>query len=156
VAIPRFICGGPHLCQLRIEGLVPVSKYWTYQSHAGVYRPSKPSSLMSIEGGFIPNASMAAFGEKLGTDLWISQSACCVVSEALFLWSSGSVHCCWWLRERFSHTWTIHRKHTQGVRGLAPEAHMSCCSGFPLQGVHRFESPWLSVLSNRLFVAAIK
>jgi hypothetical protein len=27
--------------------------------------------------------------------------------------------------------------------------------GFPLQGVHRFESPRLSDMSNRLFVAVI-
>jgi hypothetical protein len=33
--------------------------------------------------------------------------------------------------------------------------HMACWSGFPLQGVHRFESPRLSDMSNRLFVAVI-
>jgi hypothetical protein len=27
VAILRFLCGSPHLCRLKIEGLVPVSKY---------------------------------------------------------------------------------------------------------------------------------
>jgi hypothetical protein len=27
VVIPRFLCGSPHLCQLRTEWLVPVSKY---------------------------------------------------------------------------------------------------------------------------------
>jgi hypothetical protein len=27
VAIPRFLCGSPHLCRLRTEGFVPVSKY---------------------------------------------------------------------------------------------------------------------------------
>jgi hypothetical protein len=30
-----FLCGRPHLCCLRIKGLVPVSKYWMYQSHVG-------------------------------------------------------------------------------------------------------------------------
>jgi hypothetical protein len=34
VAILRFLCGIPHLCRLRTERLVPVSKYRTYQSHA--------------------------------------------------------------------------------------------------------------------------
>jgi hypothetical protein len=34
-----FVCGSPHLCQLRTEGLVPVSKYWTYRSHAGDIGP---------------------------------------------------------------------------------------------------------------------
>jgi hypothetical protein len=41
-----------------------------------VYGPSKPNSLLSIEGGFTPTASMAGSGEKLGTDMWISQSSC--------------------------------------------------------------------------------
>jgi hypothetical protein len=27
VAISRFLCGSRHLCWLRIEGLVPMSKY---------------------------------------------------------------------------------------------------------------------------------
>jgi hypothetical protein len=27
VAMPRFLCGSPHLCQFRTEGLVPVSMY---------------------------------------------------------------------------------------------------------------------------------
>jgi hypothetical protein len=30
---------------------------------------------------------------------------------------------------------------------------VACWSGFPLEGVHRFESPRLSDMSNRLFVA---
>jgi hypothetical protein len=43
--------------------------------------------------------------------------------------------------ERLSRTGTAHRKHTPGVRGLKWEAYVACWSGFPLQGVHRFESP---------------
>jgi hypothetical protein len=39
------------------------------------------------------------------------------------------------------------------VHGLAWEAHMSYLSGFPLQGVYRFESSRLSDMSNHLFVA---
>jgi hypothetical protein len=35
------------------------------------------------------------------------------------------------------------------------EKRVACWSGFPLQGVHRFESPRLSDMSNRLFVAVI-
>jgi hypothetical protein len=41
--------------------------------------------------------------------------------------------------------------HTQIKRGGC----MTCCSSFPLQGVHRFESLQLSDMSNRLFVAVI-
>jgi hypothetical protein len=32
---------------------------------------------------------------------------------------------------------------------------VACWLGFSLQGVHRFESPRLSYMSNRLFVAVI-
>jgi hypothetical protein len=39
VAILRFLCDSPHLCRLRTEGLVPVSKYRTYRSHAGDMGP---------------------------------------------------------------------------------------------------------------------
>jgi hypothetical protein len=35
VAILRFLYGSIHLCQLRTEGLVPVSKYSTYRSQIG-------------------------------------------------------------------------------------------------------------------------
>jgi hypothetical protein len=58
--------------------------------------------------------------------------------------------------ERLPHTGTAYRKRTSGVHGLAWEAYVLCWLGFPLQGVHQFESPRLSDISNRLFVAAIK
>jgi hypothetical protein len=57
--------------------------------------------------------------------------------------------------ERLSHTGTAHRKRTSGVRGLEWEAYVSYWSGFPLQGVHRFELSRLSNMSNRLFMAII-
>jgi hypothetical protein len=57
--------------------LTPASKFLTYRSHAGVYGPSKPSSQLSIEALLFPTASLAVVGEKLGTDPWIGQLACC-------------------------------------------------------------------------------
>jgi hypothetical protein len=57
--------------------------------------------------------------------------------------------------ERLSRMGTVRRKRTSGVRGLEWEAYVVCCSGFPLYGVHRFESPRLSNMSNRLFVVVI-
>jgi hypothetical protein len=50
---------------------------------------------------------------------------------------------------------TARRKRTPGIRGLVWEAYVSCWSGFPLQGVHRFESLQLSDMRNRLFVVVI-
>jgi hypothetical protein len=89
VAILRFLCGSPHMCRLRTEGLIPVSKYWTYRSHANVYGLSKPSSLSSTEEGFAPTTSIAALGEKLGTDPRIGQPACCGLYREPFF--SGAV-----------------------------------------------------------------
>jgi hypothetical protein len=43
--------------------------------------------------------------------------------------------------ERLSRTGTARRKRTPSVCGLEWKAYMACWSGFPLQGVHRFESP---------------
>jgi hypothetical protein len=83
--------------------------------------------------------------------------------------TAGSV-CLWLLRllpdvgacfnfvgasERLAHIGIAHRKHTLGVRGLECEAYVVCWSGFSLQGVHRFESPRLSDMSNRLFMMVI-
>jgi hypothetical protein len=56
-------------------------------------------------------------------------------------------------RERLPHTGTPRRKRTPNIRGLAWEAYVACLLGFPMHGVHRFESPRLSDMSNRLFVA---
>jgi hypothetical protein len=43
--------------------------------------------------------------------------------------------------ERLSRTGTACRKRMSGVLGLEWETYVACWSGFPLQGVHRFESP---------------
>jgi hypothetical protein len=43
--------------------------------------------------------------------------------------------------ERLSRTETARRKRTPEVHGLEWEAYVACWSGFPVQGVHRFELP---------------
>jgi hypothetical protein len=83
-----------------------------------------------------------------------SVSRCAVdCVKSLFLGSSGICPNLSVPRERLPRTGTARRKRTLGVRGLAWEAYVPCWSDFPLQGVHRFESPRLSDMSNRLFVA---
>jgi hypothetical protein len=102
----------------------------------------------------MPHASLAGSEEKLGMDPWIGQPACCgLCREPFFSGAVGSVQICHTPRERLPRTGTARRKRTLGIRGLAWEAYVSCWLGFPLQGVHRFESPRLSDMSNRLFVA---
>jgi hypothetical protein len=76
-----------------------------------------------------------------------------VVSGALFLGSNRVRSTLLMACKRLPRAWTVRKKHTQGVHGLAWEAYMLCVSGFPLYGVHQFESPRLSDMSNRLFVA---
>jgi hypothetical protein len=57
--------------------------------------------------------------------------------------------------ERLSRTGIARRKRTSDVHGLEWKAYMTCWSGFPLQGVHRFESLRLSDMITLLFVAVI-
>jgi hypothetical protein len=57
--------------------------------------------------------------------------------------------------ERLSRMETTHRKCMLGVRRLEWEAYVRCWSGFPVQGVHRFELLRLLDMSNCLFVAVI-
>jgi hypothetical protein len=64
-----------------------------------------------------------------------------VVSGALFLGSSRVCPTLLVACERLPRMGIAHRKRTLGLRGLAWEAYVSCWLGFPLQGVHRFESP---------------
>jgi hypothetical protein len=99
---------------------------------------------------------MAMLGEKLGGGPADHSAGLEVMSGALFLRSSRVrltplVAC-----ERLPRTGNARKKHMMGVHGLAWEAYMSCWSGFPLQGVHRFESSRLLDVSNHLFMAAVK
>jgi hypothetical protein len=65
----------PHMCRLRTDGLAPVSKYWTYQSHAGVYGPSKPTS-------------------PLSTNVWLSPLLHWLARERNWGWTRGSINRC--------------------------------------------------------------
>jgi hypothetical protein len=99
---------------------------------------------------------MAVLGEKLGGGPVDHSVGLGVVSGALFLRSSRVHPMLLVACERLPRTGTARRKCTSDVCGLAWEVYMSYWSGFPLQCVHRFESPRLSDMSNRLFVAIIK
>jgi hypothetical protein len=63
----------PRMRRLRTDELAPVSKYWTYRSHAGVYGPSKPSSRRQQMLEFALIASLVGSREKLGTNPRIGQ-----------------------------------------------------------------------------------
>jgi hypothetical protein len=98
VVILRFLCGSSRLCRLRTEGLIPVSKYWMYRSHAGVYRPSKPSSWSSTEAWLKSIASLVGLGEQLGTDPRIDQpTRCGLCREPFFSGAVKSIQIYRWL-----------------------------------------------------------
>jgi hypothetical protein len=105
----------PFRWRLWTNGLAPVSKYWKYRSHAGVYVPSKPSSLSSTESWLKPIPLLVGLGEKLGTDLRMGQPACYGLCREPF--SSGavwSIQICRWL-VKGSYMWT-----TWDTYGLGP------------------------------------
>jgi hypothetical protein len=138
----------PHICWLRTDGLAPRSKYWTYWSHAGVYGPSKPSNLSSTKAWLKSTASLVGSGEKLSTDPRIGQprAANCVGSPfSQEQWDpSKSVNDSRRVAIRGPHKIHMVEGHTWTERGK----HVACWPGFPLQGVHRFESPRLSDMST--------
>jgi hypothetical protein len=84
---------------------------------------------------------MAVLGEKLDGGPADHSAGLGVVSGALFLERSRVRAMLLVARERLPRTGTAHRRRTLGVHRLAWEAYVLCWSGFPLQGVHQFESP---------------
>jgi hypothetical protein len=107
----------PRLCHLRTDGLTPVSKYWTYQSHADVYRPSKSSSWLPTVAWLYPHCFIGWLMRETGYGP-IDRSAdmLWIVLGAIFLGSSDPAQLCWWLHERLLYvdhvryvwSWTIH------------------------------------------------
>jgi hypothetical protein len=156
VAILMFLCGSPRLCQLMTEGLIPVSKYWTYRSHAGDMGQVNLVACHRQMLGFAPTASRLAQERNwVWTHRLVSRRAVDYVGSHF---SQEQWPCSTLLmtHERLSHMGTTCGKLTSGVCGLAWEAYVSCWSDFLLYGVHRFKSSWISNMSNCLFVAAIK
>jgi hypothetical protein len=140
----------PRLCRLRTDGLAPARKYWMYRSHAGVLCP------VSLVAGY---QQKLEFSPLLYWLLW----------ERSWVWTHGSAsrHVVDWVGSPSSRgkwicsnllmtTWKVVIRrpceihivegHTRTKRGKC----VACWSGFPLQGVHRFESPRLSDMSNSL------
>jgi hypothetical protein len=116
VIILRFLCGSPRLCRLRTEGLIPVSKYWMYWSHAGDIGPVRLVICHQQMLGFTLIASRLAQERN-----WVrtrgSVSPCavdCVRSpfsrEQWPCLTPSTTH------ERLPRTGTTHRKRTLGVR----------------------------------------
>jgi hypothetical protein len=124
---------------------VPIACWW--------YGPSKPSSRPSTEGWLCPHGFNDYLRRETGYRpvdrsagvLWIMSGALFSGAVALLNSIDDYVKGCYALT-----AWDTY--------GLGPYADWACdaCGvlfGFLLQGVHQFESPRLSDMSNRLFVA---
>jgi hypothetical protein len=113
----------PHLCQLRTDGLAPVSKYRMYRLHAGVYGPSKLSSWLTTDAWLCPHCFIGWFGRETGygpadwsTDmLWI-------VSGALFLGSSDPAQLRWRLCKRLLYVDHVRYVWSWTICGLSVES----------------------------------
>jgi hypothetical protein len=97
VSILRFLCGSPRLCRLRTEGLVHMSKYWTYRSHAGdislvnlvvCYR-----QIFGFHYCFNGCVGRETRWRTCGSLSW-ARGLC---REPFFSVAVGFVQCCWWL-----------------------------------------------------------
>jgi hypothetical protein len=90
---------------------------------------------------FVTTASMAGSGEKLGTEPWIGQLACCELCRDLF---SQEQWPCSTLLLTVQKVTICGPRETRMVDGHTRTEHgkrVTCWSSFPLQGVYRFESP---------------
>jgi hypothetical protein len=106
MAILRFLCGSSRLCRLKTEGLVPVSKYWTYQSHAGVMGPVNRCSLFVNRCLTFITASMTVLGEKLGGGPMDHSARLGLCQEPIFSGAVGFVQRWWWL-VKGCHVWRL-------------------------------------------------
>jgi hypothetical protein len=143
----------PRLCRLRIVRLAPVSKYWTYRSHASDMGPVSWCSYVTI--GPKPLSPTPGLSHGRTNDV-IQDNG----SASLSLVAKTSFECRGLFRLRGSqwkvvtygdcpqkayvgHAWTG----VGSIRGMLVR--------FSPAGVHQFKSPWLSDMNNRLFVAVI-
>jgi hypothetical protein len=140
------------LCRLRTVRLASASKYWTYRSHVGDMGIVSQVVGCQQELTF-PHYSLAVVGEKLGTDPRIGRPSCCGLCREPFF--SGAVDLFKFVDDgtKGCYMWTTWDTYGRGAYAGWEWKACGVLVGFPLQGVHRFESPRLSDVSNRLFVA---
>jgi hypothetical protein len=138
----------PRLCRLRTDGLTPASKYWMYRSHACVMGP------VSLVAGCQPKLVFSRLPHWLLWERsWVRtyrlddhRAVDCVRSPS----SRGQWICTnllmapWKVAMHWPREIRMVKDHTWTER----ERRVVCWSGFPLQGVHRFELLWISDMST--------
>jgi hypothetical protein len=142
--VSRHLQGcSPRLCRLRTDGLAPMSKYWMYRSYAGDMGPVSLVVSRQQKVGFAPTASLVGLWEKLDTDPWIGQPSCYGLCQEQ--WPCSTLLMTTW---KVAIIGPCEIRMVKGYTRTEREKCMACWSGFPLQGVHRFESPRLSDMST--------
>jgi hypothetical protein len=134
----------PRLYRLRIIRLTPASKYWTYRLHAGDMGSVSWCSYITI--GLKPLSPTPGSSHGRRNEV----TSIFRLDQSVFGCQDDG-----WASEKLSCMGTAHRKCTSGMHELEWEVYVTCWSGFALQGVYRFESSWLSDMSNRLFMTVI-
>jgi hypothetical protein len=102
---------------------------------------------------FAPTASTAVLGEKIGTNLWIGQPSCYGLGREPFF--SGAVALLNSIDAYVKGCYALTSWDVYGRKAYADRVWKAygVLIRFPLHDVYRFESLWLSDMSNCLFVA---
>jgi hypothetical protein len=145
----RHLQGCSHrLSQLRTVRLTPMSKYWTYQSHAGDMNPVNLVVGHHQKLGLRPLLHWLVRERSwVRTHRSVSRCAMDYVGSP-FSWEQ------WDLSKSIGASWKVatyeaaHRKRTLGVRGLVWKAYVSCCRVFPcrvyIDSNHRDSQIWVT------------
>jgi hypothetical protein len=145
-----WLLGGcsPRLCRLRTDGLAPASKYWKYQSHAGDMGPVSLVACRQQRVALPPLLQWLSWERN-----WVRTYRSASRRAVDCVRSSFSQK--QWLCPSLLSTSRKVAMRWPHARPYADWAWNACdvLVRFPLQGVHRFESPRLSDMSNRLFAA---
>jgi hypothetical protein len=133
----------PHLCRLRTDGLAPVSKYWTYRSQAGDMDP------VSVVVGCQQKLDFSPLSHWLLWERNLVRTHGSDDRRAMDCVRSLSSRVQWIYLNLLTVVWKVAIcgpreirmviDHTRTERGKC----VACWPDFPLQGVHRFESPRL-------------
>jgi hypothetical protein len=136
------------LCRLRTDGLAPrvsierINRMLVFMGPVSIVAYCRQMfDFLHCFIGWLGRETGYGLVDQSADALWI-------VSGVLFLRSSDSVQRCWW-HVKGCYMWTTWDTYGPGL--YVDWAWKAC----DMQSVHRFESPWLSDMSNSLFVIVI-
>jgi hypothetical protein len=124
------------MCRLRTVRLAPVSKYWTYRSHAGDMGPVSLVVGCQQELDFSPML-FGCCGREAGYGPMNQMTVVpWIVSGVLLLRCSGCVQICWWLYERLLYVDRVRYVWSWTICGLSVESVWRVGRVFPCRVYH--------------------